>query len=464
MRRVGLCITLLLLISAVATAGILENVRERGVLSVQVEPSIAKVGQNVEIEPRMSVSPEEFETDIYQGSKAKFGIVIEETSGLAPLKNVQLRNVEEFACLCLNCICPIPSEWISFDKNNFDVPAGGKVTVNCTIKIPKDAEPGRYVGLIAVDAENDGRAEIKLTVNVLKDTIPPEIVVYSPRDGEVVHRPYVTLDAVVRDNIGIGSIKISVNEEIIPSPATLGPGVEIPIKQEIQLKEGWNCIRIEAEDSAGNWASKTVWVKYEPIITAPTVTITPVECISDEDCTWCGTECVRKRPGLICPAIVPPANCTCTCMAGKCVKLCWPIPPTPPNPGLKRLNVSIYPKYAEARPGDTINYTVTIDWYPPEWKGDMKISAVISAAGFEKRFELPPVSPVSGPPLTTQIPVPIPSTIPPLTYKLKLEVVADSLRASDEAELKVKAVTPGFEVVSGILAGAAALALRRARL
>ena len=49
-------------------------------------------------------------------------------------------------------------------------------------------------------------------------------------------------------------------------------------------------------------------------------------------------------------------------------------PPTPLNPpSLEDLSVSIHPKYAEANPGDTINYTVTIDWYPPEWRGDMKI-------------------------------------------------------------------------------------------
>lgn len=82
----------------------------------------------------MSVSPSEYETDVYQGLEAKFGIVME-TSGLE-LKNVHL-YVVEYATLTYPPVNPIPAGWISFDKNNFDVPAEGKVTVNCTIRIPK---------------------------------------------------------------------------------------------------------------------------------------------------------------------------------------------------------------------------------------------------------------------------------------------------------------------------------------
>ena len=140
-----------------------------------------------------------------------------------------------------------------------------------------------------------------------------------------------------------------------------------------------------------------------------------------------------------------------------------PIPLNPPKQKLEDLSVSIHPKYAEAKPGDTINYTVTIDWYPPEWRGDMKISAVISAAGFEKRFELPPVTPGTSPPITNKITIPVPENVPPLACKLKLEVEAGSLSASDETELVIKLKeTPGFEALLGILA-IIAVSLRKIR-
>ncbi len=122
--------------------------------------------------------------------------------------------------------------------------------------------------------------------------------------------------------------------------------------------------------------------------------------------------------------------------------------PTPQK--LEKLHVSIQPKYVEAKAGDVINYTITLDWYPPEWRGKMTISAVISAAGFEKRFELQSVTPSSNPPITNQISIPIPEEAPPLTYKARIEVMADSLKVSDETTLKITSGTPGFEVVLAI--------------
>ncbi len=135
--------------------------------------------------------------------------------------------------------------------------------------------------------------------------------------------------------------------------------------------------------------------------------------------------------------------------------------PTPKSKKLEKLSVSIYPKYVEAEPGSSINYTVTIDWYPPEWKGEMKILAVISAAGFERKFELPSVTPATNPPITNEISIPIPENIPPLTYKLRLEVKADSLKASDETELQIKLKTPGFEILTEIIGITVALAITR---
>ena len=219
--------------------------------------------------PVMSVHPESFETDVYQGSEAKFGIVIEETSGLAPLKDVHLSLWPIVETATIPTPIPLPEDWVSFDKNNFNVPAGGSVTVQCTINVPGDAEPGWYYGSISVCAGNDGCVGVEVTVNVLKDAIPPEIVVYSPKDGETVHEHYVTIKGVARDNIGIKSLRIGREEWI--RPLTIGVGeVEVPFEQEMQLEEGWNYFTIEAEDLAGNIETLMIGVKHVPVATTPT--------------------------------------------------------------------------------------------------------------------------------------------------------------------------------------------------
>jgi len=60
------------------------------------------------------------------------------------------------------------------------------------------------------------------------------------------------------------------------------------------------------------------------------------------------------------------------------------------------------------------------------------------------------VTPSSNPPITNQISIPIPEEAPPLTYKARIEVMADSLKVSDETTLKITSGTPGFEVVLAI--------------
>ena len=436
--------------------------------------------------PRMSVSPKEFETDVYQGSKIKFGIVVEETTDLGPLKSVELVpcvcSCNADVCMysaysqkhksrvkgtepCVNCY-PINPEWISFSKNYFDVPSGGKVTVNCTISIPKDASPGKYIGCILVACSTNSSL-ISLRLDVLKDTVPPEIVVYSPKNGEVVTKPYITLKGIARDNIGIRSLRI--NKEEYRIMGLEEKYIELPFEQEMQLEEGWNYFTIEVEDFAGNLAREMVSVKYE--VPIETVTPSPM-CKSDDDCVWCGRECVRKTPGLICPAISPPENYECVCVDGRCtaIRVVTPVPepvtPTPtPKIQLEKLSISIYPKETKARAGETVNYTVTVDWYPPEWRGDLQFSVTISAAGFEKSFKIEPsVRPSSNPPITNTIPVPIPENLLPLTYMVKLGVEADSLKASDETTLRISPSTPGFEAVVSVVAGVSALVLRKARI
>jgi len=62
-----------------------------------------------EISPKMSVSPRSFEADVYQDSYTKFEIVIAETSGISPLKDVHL-YVTNYAIPIYPPVNPLPPE------------------------------------------------------------------------------------------------------------------------------------------------------------------------------------------------------------------------------------------------------------------------------------------------------------------------------------------------------------------
>jgi len=52
--------------------------------------------------------------------------------------------------------------------------------------------------------------------------------------------------------------------------------------------------------------------KNFPIIISPTT-----ECHTDNDCSWCGTDCIKYRPGLACPDIMP-VDSVCECIGNRC--------------------------------------------------------------------------------------------------------------------------------------------------
>jgi len=388
-----------------------------------------------EEEPRMMVHPKEFEDTIYQGSYTTFTIVIEEISGEAPLKDVEiLYPVPSF----FTDQRMIPEEWIKFDKEYIEeIPAGGSATVTCTIEVPKDAKPGTYIGVIGIDAGNipsiallnetdkpipkiipDKTVVVK--IHVKKDSIPPKIIIYSPKDGEVVNKPYIIVEGVVRDNIGVKRIEIN-GEIVSPILSTIGEEVDVEFKKEVQLMEGWNEIEIEAEDYAGNIAYELIRVKYEPI----EIILTPIPIETIE---------VNITPA-----------------------------PKIKSSTLKYLDLEIEPKYYEASPGEVINYVIILNWSPREWRGEVKAKVILEAAGFKKEWDLPSVEVNQDPPITVNIPVEIPN-VPPLTYKLRLIVEAEGLIDEDYTELRVKALgIPGFESILVTLALASAFILRKVR-
>jgi hypothetical protein len=43
-------------------------------------------------------------------------------------------------------------------------------------------------------------------------------------------------------------------------------------------------------------------------------------CTLQTDCTWCGSECVKRQDNMICPMIAPPQGYNCVCDGGSCTK------------------------------------------------------------------------------------------------------------------------------------------------
>lgn len=81
--------------------------------------------------------------------------------------------------------------------------------------------------------------------------------------------------------------------------------------------------------SISNQTSLIANSSQTPVIATPTPTPTP----TDEDCMWCGTDCVPKDSERVCPMIMPPKNCTCECVDGECTKVCEsPTPAPTPSP------------------------------------------------------------------------------------------------------------------------------------
>ena len=50
-------------------------------------------------------------------------------------------------------------------------------------------------------------------------------------------------------------------------------------------------------------------------------------CIANEECGWCGTECVLKDPDLACIMVAPPEGYECICVSGQCTAVEDTVPP-----------------------------------------------------------------------------------------------------------------------------------------
>ncbi len=139
-----------------------------------------------------------------------------------------------------------------------------------------------------------------------------------------------------------------------------------------------------------------------------------------------------------------------------------PTPAATPTPTLQSLSVDINPKTVTAKPGDTIEYTITANWAPVTWNGDIQAKVEVGAMGISKHYNHSIPTEGLEPPINRTIHPTIPDNAPPATYKAKVTAMADSI--SDTAETELNVETPGFGAITA-LAGLLAVAyiLRKGR-
>ncbi|GEM_PF-2337915 len=135
-----------------------------------------------------------------------------------------------------------------------------------------------------------------------------------------------------------------------------------------------------------------------------------------------------------------------------------PYPTTQPSE-LKELTINVEPKTVKAKGGDTIKFRIKIDWKPEDWRGSIRFKIILSAGGFSKTFETPPLDITTNPPIEQEFPVTLPKNLPPMTYNVKIIATADGQTAEDKVTITYQ--TPGFEVILGAIAIASALLLKR---
>jgi hypothetical protein len=124
----------------------------------------------------VEVTPTEKTLTIARGSSATFTIRVNGTA-----TNVNLTGSGDVA------------EWLSFDRNNFDV-SGSPVDVHATVTVPLDAQLKYYTGNVNVEFVG-GKKTISLTINVSTVTVT-----------ETTHRVFGPEDFAVSYSVGTETV------------------------------------------------------------------------------------------------------------------------------------------------------------------------------------------------------------------------------------------------------------------
>ena len=139
----------------------------------------------------MSVSPSSVDLQIDQGGSETFQLTVYNS------ESDWLRNVT----LSIDKI----QDWVTFDKQNFDVGPEGYEYVNPTIEVPYSAIRGKYTATITLKSDNGGTQYVDLSVTVKGAELecPPfnEIVKENIVSTEIVNIPIKNVGNAVLRNV-----------------------------------------------------------------------------------------------------------------------------------------------------------------------------------------------------------------------------------------------------------------------
>jgi len=106
-----------------------------------------------------------------------------------------------------------------------------------------------------------------------------------------------------------------------------GVFTDLAINQRVQVKGTYITGQTTTTISTSTSTTTTIITTSRPTIKATSVFIlTPVQaalkkCQTDADCSWCGTNCLKKESNRVCIQISPPEGYNCKCVNSNCKKV-----------------------------------------------------------------------------------------------------------------------------------------------
>jgi opacity protein-like surface antigen len=106
-----------------------------------------------------------------------------------------------------------------------------------------------------------------------------------------------------------------------------GVFTDLAVSQRVQVKGTYVTGQTTTTTSTSTSTTTTIITTSQPKIKATSVFIlTPVQaapkkCQTDADCSWCGTNCLKKDSNRVCIQISPPEGYDCKCVNNLCKKV-----------------------------------------------------------------------------------------------------------------------------------------------
>lgn len=136
----------------------------------------------------------------------------------------------------------------------------------CSYKVPPELSEGTHT--FKFDAMDfDGNSAVQRTLNIVVDTVPPELSVQSPINNLITNKTEITLAGRTNDE--------NSNPVVLKYTLNSGEDIKIPVGTNgefsvtLTLKEGINMLVVTATDKAGKFSSVTRVVELD--IEAPTI-------------------------------------------------------------------------------------------------------------------------------------------------------------------------------------------------